>query len=151
MRSSYALVAVVSLLALSVVACRGKIAGTAELHGPGTADATFTSTGKPLVLWADTNGEWHGGSNSHFAANYEIDVLSSGNKIAHITCNTRDVHESVCGSKVSVNNTHHGDCELKLDCDLPAIPAGPASLHVVASLGAGTADVKNMSINVRAK
>ncbi len=148
MRSIAPLV-VVSLLIAS--GCRGKVLATAALSGPGTAEAHFQSTGAPVMLWADTDGAWHGGSSSHFAAHYEIDVLSRGAKTGHVSCDTKDSSTSVCGVKVSSGNTHHGDCELKLACDLPPIPAGPATLRVVGSLGAGTSDVKNMSINVREK
>jgi hypothetical protein len=136
---------------LLVTACRGKAVATAELHGPGTADATFTSTGAPLVLWADTDGKWHGGGNSRFAAHYEIDVMGGSTKVGHISCDTKDSSESVCGTKVSDGDSHSGDCELKLACTVPAIPAGPATLHVTGSLGAGTSDVKKMSVNVRDK
>jgi hypothetical protein len=136
---------------LFVAGCRGKAVATAELHGPGVADASFVSTGAPVVLWADTDGKWHGGSNSRFAAHYEIDVLASGTKTGHIACDTKDSSESVCGTKSSSGDVHSGDCEIKLTCAVPAIPAGPASLHVIGSLGAGTSDVKKMSINVRDK
>ncbi len=143
---------VVSIACVVVLAgCRGKVVSTAELHGPGSADATFTSTGAPLVLWADTDGQWHGGSNSHFAAHYEIDVLSKGAKIGHIACDTKDSSEAVCGVKSSSGDVHNGDCELKLACALPTIPSGPASIHVTGTVGAGTSGVKKMSINVRDK
>ena len=137
--------------ALLATGCRGKVVATAELHGPGTADAHFTSTGAPLVLWADTDGKWHGGSNSRFAVHYEIDILSGGAKTGHISCDTKDSSESVCGTKVSEGDVHTGDCELKLACELPAIPPGAAVLHVTGTLGAGTSDVKKMSVNVRDK
>ncbi|MGD0523583.1 MAG: hypothetical protein ABSE49_00495 [Polyangiaceae bacterium] len=142
---------VVTTCGLLVTACRGKVVATAELHGPGTADARFTATGAPLVLWADTDGKWHGGSNSRFAAHYEIDVLGGSTKVGHISCDTKDSSESVCGTKVSEGDTHTGDCELKLTCELPSIPAGPATLHVTGSTGPGTSDVKKMSVNVRDK
>jgi len=146
---SILLVPVASLLV--VTGCRGKAVATAELHGPGTADAQFQSTGAPLVLWADTDGKWHGGSNSRFAVHYEIDILANGTKTGHIACDTKDSSESVCGTKSSSGDVHTGDCEIKLTCAVPAIPAGPATLHVTGSLGAGTSDVKKMSINVRDK
>jgi hypothetical protein len=149
MRPSSALLVTSGILLMT--GCRGKVVATAELHGPGSADATFTSTGAPLVLWADTDGKWHGGSNSRFAVHYEIDVLGGTTKIGHISCDTKDTTESVCGVKVSEGDTNHGDCELKLACELPSIPAGPATLHVTGTLGAGTSDVKKMSVNVRDK
>jgi hypothetical protein len=151
MRPCPALLAVAAGVLL-VTGCRGKVVATAELHGPGAADAHFTATGAPLVLWADTDGQWHGGAHSRFAAHYEIDVLTgTGSKIGHIACDTKDASESVCGVEVSDGDTHHGDCEIKLPCELPVIPAGAASLHVTASVGAGTSAVKKMSINVRDK
>jgi hypothetical protein len=142
-----------SLLAavLLTTACRGKVLGTAELSGPGAADAHFTSTGAPVVLWADTDGKWHGGRNSRFAAHYEIDVLSGTTKSGHVSCDTKDANETVCGTKTTMGDVSSGDCEIKLGCQLPSIPAGPATLHVVATLGPGTSDVKKMSLNVRDK
>jgi hypothetical protein len=146
-----------SLIPLALVlltsACRGKIVATAELHGAGTADAHFQSTGAPLVLWADTDGKWNGASGkyAHFPAHYEIDVLSKGAQVGHISCDSQHASESVCGSKTSNGTSHSGDCELKLPCTLPSIPAGDASLHVVATVGKDVGEVKKMSINVRDK
>jgi hypothetical protein len=157
MRSSPSLVASAALLmatlalALALVGCRGKEIATAQLHGPGSAEITFPSTGAPLTLWADTVGKWHGGGNSRFAAHYEIDVMAGANKLGHVTCDTKDARKSVCGVKTSNGDEHSGDCEIGLDCQLPPLPAGPVTLKVTGSLGAGTSDVTNMSINVRAK
>lgn len=146
------LVSVAFLLGLAgLAACRGKVAGTAHLAGPGAADASFTSTGQPLVLWADTDGEWIGNDDSHFSARYEIDVLANGKKLTHLACDTRASKVSVCGTKMTVGMHQREDCELKLACELPPIPAGPASIHVVGALGPETVGVKNMSINVREK
>ena len=149
MRIRYGVLLVASVVGL--VGCRGKAIASAQLAGTGSADVNFTSTGKALVLWADTDGEWHGGSESKFAAHYEIDVMAAGNKIGHISCDTKDSHEQVCGTSVSNGDSHHGDCELKLACDVPSIPAGPASMHVVGTIGAGTQNVKKMNINIREK
>jgi hypothetical protein len=148
MRSS---VFVALALSTFAVGCRGKVVGTAVLSGPGSADVEIHTTGAPLTLWADTDGEWHGGSHSHFAAHYEIDVLVGGASIGHLACDTNDVSESVCGTKITNGNDHRGDCELKLTCSLPSIPAGTAKLHVVGTVGAGTSNVRKMSINVREK
>jgi hypothetical protein len=138
-------------LALGLVGCRGNVLGTAELHGPGTAEAHFQSTGAPVFFWADTEGRWAGTKRSHFAAHYEIDITGGGHAIGHVSCDTKDSSESVCGTRVSDGATNHGDCEVKLTCAVPPVPAGPATLEVVATVGAGTSDVKKMSLNVRDK
>jgi hypothetical protein len=150
MRPSVAL-ALLALPALLLPGCRGKILGTATLTGPGTAEAHFESTGAPVALWADTDGRWTGMSHSRFAAHYEIDVLggSGKGKVGHVACDTKDSSQQTCGVSVTEGNTHRGDCEIRLNCTLPTIPAGPATLRVTGTVGAGTSDVKNMSINVR--
>lgn len=135
---------------LLIAGCRGKAVATAELHGAGTADATFTSDGKPLVFWADTDGKWTGGEHSHLAVHYEIDILSKGAKIGHVACDTANSSVSVCGMETTVNSSHSGDCELKLPCEVPSIPAGEASVHVTATLGKNVTDVKKISLKVRA-
>ena len=134
---------------LAATGCRGKMIATAELHGAGTADAHFKSTGGPLVLWADTDGKWRGGRRSHLPAHYEIDVRASGKHVGHVSCDTQNASTSVCGSTVAINDLHSGDCEVKLTCALPTIPAGDATLHVTATLGANAMEVRKMSINVR--
>lgn len=136
---------------MSLVACRGKELGVAVLHGTGSAEAQFQSSGKPIVLWADTDGEWEGGHDSHFPAHYEIDVFAKGAKVGHVSCDTQSSSQSVCGSTFTVNSSHRGDCELRLACAVPAIPQGPASLQVAGTAGPGTANIKKMSIKVREK
>jgi hypothetical protein len=134
-----------------LVGCRGKALATAVLTAPGTADVSFQSTGAPVVLWADTDGKWHGGAHSHFAAHYEVDIMSGANKLGHITCDTKDSTESVCGTHARTGDDNSGDCEVKLACAVPTIPAGLASIHVAGTLGVATSDVKKMSVNVRAE
>jgi len=109
--------------AVALAGCRGNLPGTADLRGRGTAEAHFQSTGAPVFLWADTDGKWTGGSQSHFAARYEIDVVAGGAPSGHVSWDTKDTTESVCGTKVSAGNSHSGDCELKLHCQLPALAA----------------------------
>ena len=123
------------------------------LNGAGTADAHFQATGAPVVLWADTDGKWRGPNSrySHFPVHYEIDVLSKGSKVAHVSCDTQDTKEAVCGVRTSDGDTHSGDCELKLACALPAIPAGDCVLQVTGTPGKEALEVKKMSINVRDK
>jgi hypothetical protein len=77
--------------------------------------------------------------------------MVGGAKTGHVTCDTKDSSEAVCGMETSVNDEHSGDCEIKLACNVPAVPAGPAVLHVTGTVGAGTWGVKKMSINVRDK
>jgi hypothetical protein len=77
--------------------------------------------------------------------------VASGAKAGHVSCDTQSATTSVCGTQISINNERHGDCELKLACELPHLPAGPVTLQVTGTVGAGTSDVKNMSINVRDK
>jgi hypothetical protein len=151
MRTHSCLVLVAGVLV--VTGCRGKIVATAELHGAGSADVQFQSTGAPVILWADTDGSWTGGTgnNSHFPVHYEIDVFSKGANIGHVACDTKETSESVCGVKTSNGSSHSGDCELKLTCVLPAIPIGAASLHVVGTPGKQASDIKKMSINLRDK
>ena len=152
MRSSTCgILVVVSVCLVFVAGCRGKAVGTAALRGNGTATAQFQSSGKQLVLWADTDGEWQGASKSHFPAHYEIDVLAKGVRVAHVSCDSASASTSVCGSTVTINSKHRGDCELKLNCQLPIIPAGPAAIQVTGTVGPGVTNVTNMSINVREK
>ena len=142
--------AIVALLAMAILAgCRGKVVSTAELHGAGTAEAHFTSTGAPLVLWADTDGKWSGGK--VFPAHYEIDVLSGTSTLGHVACDTKDENVSVCGTKIELNATISADCELKLECQLPTIPSGDATLRVTGTPGKNVIETRRMSINVRAK
>jgi len=152
-RFSVALVAPVALLALLAAGCRGKLYGTAPLSGPGTAEVTFTSTGAPVYLWADTDGSWEGAASRHsyFPVHYEVEVLSQGKPIGHVSCSTEGASEQVCGSRTSVNGSHKGDCEIKLPCALPSIPAGPATLRVTGAPGKEATDVRKMSVNVRDK
>ena len=109
---------------LVTAACRGRIVATAELHGEGTAEAHFQSTGAPLVLWADTDGTWRG---------------------------SKDFPTAICGTHISNGDLQSGDCELKLTCTLPAIPSGDTILRVKGVPGKYAMEVKKMSINVRNK
>ena len=140
---------VAAILVFALAGCRGKLVGTAALSGPGTADVSFTSTGKPLALWADTEGSWRGSAHSRLPVHYEIDVRSGKKALGHVRCDTNDGGTVICGSESNIFGEHSGDCEIELACELPAIPAGPASLHVVATTTA--TKVKKISLNVRAR
>jgi len=145
------LLAVVFSLSPLVAGCRGKVVGVATLHGAGSADVHISPGAKPFALWADTDGKWvgPGGRNSRFPARYEIDVLSKGAKIGHMSCDTHDSNETICGTETSIGDTHHADCELRLNCTLPKLPAGDVVLHVTGTPGRGATDIANMSLNIR--
>jgi hypothetical protein len=134
---------------LVMAACRGKLVATAELHGAGTAEARFHATGAPLILWADTDGKWRGNSKSHLPVHYDVDVLAGGANSGHVSCDTKDSRQSVCGVHVSSGDVQRGDCELKLACRLPAVPAGDIVLRVKGEPGKSATEVKKLSINVR--
>lgn len=137
-----------ALLAL-LAACRGKLLATAHLDGPGSAEARFTSTGKKLVFWADTEGRWTGGKSSRMEIVYDVDVLVDGALVAHVTCDSADVSTSVCGTHTNFMGDHEADCELKLKCAIPKVPPGEALLRVRGRKGANVLEVRNMSLNVR--
>jgi len=141
--------------------CRGKVVGTAELRGSGSANVEFQSSGEPLVLWADTDGDWRDNlacnprvkqtQQAYFPVHYEIDVHAKGAKIGHVACDTVSADAASCRATSCTNESYSANCELRLTCRLPPIPAGPASLSVVGSVGAAVASVRRMSINVRQK
>lgn len=139
-----------ALLALALLfsGCRGKMLATAELHGAGTAEARFAATTAKLALWADTEGKWRGGK--RFPVSYDLAVTIDGKSLGHVTCSTADVSVSVCGTSVTIGSSHSADCELKMKCSLPALPAaGAIVLRVTAKLGPGVESTTNVSLNVR--
>jgi hypothetical protein len=139
---------VVSVLAVtSVVGCRGKALGTAELHGAGTADAHFTSTGGKLALWADTDGKWRG--TKHMPVYYDVDFLVGGKSVGKVLCDTSDVSQSVCGMQVTIGAEHSGDCEMKLPCQVPTLPSGAVIMRVNAKPGPQVEKATKLSLNVR--
>ena len=141
-----------SILSLSLIltACRGKLAGTATLTGNGEAEARFQSTGGKLTLWADTDGKWEGGENSHMDVRYDIEILQQGKTIGRLTCNTADVSTSVCGTHIDMGGSHSADCELKLPCPVPNVPAGETVFRVKATTGPNVKSTKKVSLNIRA-
>lgn len=135
-------------LALCSLGCRGKMLATAELRGAGTAEARFAATTAKLALWADTDGKWRGGK--RFPVSYDIAVTADGKRLGHVTCSTASVSLSVCGTSVTIGSSHSADCELKMGCSLPALPAsGAVVLRVTARLGPGVESTKKVSLNVR--
>lgn len=135
-------------LALLSTGCRGKMLATAELRGAGTAEARFAATSAKLTLWADTDGKWR--STKRLPVSYDIAVTVDGKSVGHVSCSTADVSVSVCGTSVTIGSSHSADCEMKMSCSLPALPAsGAVVLRVTAKLGPGVESTTNVSLNVR--
>ena len=135
--------------ALLLVACRGKIAGTVPLAGDGDAEANIQTTGGKLTLWADTDGKWEGSENTKIDIRYDIEILQQGKSLARLTCQTSDANTSVCGTHTNIMGQHDADCELKLRCDVPAIPAGETVFRVKGTTGTNVKMIRKMSLNVR--
>jgi hypothetical protein len=135
---------------LLAAGCKGEIVATAELHGAGTAEARFTPTpGKKQVLWADTDGTWR--QTENMQVSYEIDVLSGGATVGHVSCNTDDSSYVGCGMITSTGSVHSGDCAMKLRCALPTLPAGEITLRVTATPSRKVDETKKDSLVVREK
>ncbi len=137
------------LLALGGAGCRGKLVASAALTGPGTAEASFVASGKPLRLWADTDGEWKGGKSAKLNVTYDVVVLRSGQELTRITCTTEDVRSTVCGVHKHVDGVHDADCELQLGCALPSLTPGDVQLRVTATTGPNVTLARKLSLNVR--
>jgi hypothetical protein len=148
-RRSVVLVGVVLLGSSALVGCRGKVLGTAELHAAGTAEAQLVMPAGKLALWADTAGKWRDAE--RMPVHYEIDVLAAGKSLGHVTCDTSSSKSSVCGLSVTNGNETSADCELKLACELPPLPAtGTVILRVTAKVGPNVQEITKVSLNVRA-
>jgi hypothetical protein len=154
MTRSPALLASLALACAGLFGCRGKLLATASLSGPGTAEARFTP-GKNMRLWADYDGEWTGGGGSKHSKpplKYDIDVLQGGKSLGRITCTTpSNGGTKVCSGETSIGNDHTGNCEVSLDCNLPALGSGEVTLKVTGSFSdpARIKKVTKMSLNVR--
>lgn len=142
--------AILLTLGLLLGGCRGKKLGTAELHGPGLAETMIQASGKKkLALWADLDGKWTGSDNSNMEIVYEVDVLQNGKPLGHLSCSTADSSTRVCGTVMTVNDSHDADCELALPCKVPPVAAGDVIFKVKATLGSNAKSVRKMSLNVR--
>jgi hypothetical protein len=130
-----------------MASCRGTLLVTAELHGAGTAEARFHSSGKALTLWADTDGKWHG--RNRFPAHYEIEIFAGSARIGHLSCDSADANTQICGTRIGIRGELRGDCELELTCELPPLPVGEIVLSVTGTPGENVTEVTKMSVNVR--
>ena len=140
------------LLVLAACTSRGPLLARAELRGPGTAEAKFRTPATPPQLWASLDGTWSGGRYSKHPVHYEIDVLHAGQSLGHVACDTSSASYSVCGSSLTVGSTHSGDCEVRLECQLPLLPAnGDVTLRVTGARAGSIEKIADMSLLVRAK
>jgi hypothetical protein len=131
---------------LLLAGCRGKVLASVDLQPSGSGALKLPAGETKLSLWADTDGSWR--DTKQMPVLFDFDVLSAGKSVAHFTCDTKDPSESVCGVAVSNGNEHSGDCEMKMRCELPALPAD-ATLQVVGRAGPGVRAVKKLVLNVR--
>ncbi len=137
---------------LAACASRGPLLARAELRGPGTAEARFLSTATPPELWVSLDGMWSGGRYSKLPIHFEIDVMHAGQSPGHIACDTGTASYSVCGASRTVGSTHSGDCEVRLECQLPALPPdADVTLRVTGSRAGPIETIVDMSLLVRSK
>ena|SRR5438105_1765487 len=145
------LVAMLPLLA----GCRGDLLASAKLPGPGTAQTRFDS-GKDVELWSAFDGQWEGNASSKYSKPplaYQIEVLQGGDVVGKVTCVTATSSSRVCGEFKKVGGEFEGDCEFRMNCELPKLRPGEVVLRVTGKLAdpARVKQVKDMSLNVRAK
>lgn len=137
------------LLALVVSGCRGKLVASAALAGPGTAEARFVAGAKPLSLWADTDGEWKGGKSAKLDVTYDVVFQRGDDVLARLSCSTADVRSTICGTHKHVGGVHDADCELKLACAVPSLPAGDVRMQVTASTGPNVTLARKLTLHLR--
>ena len=136
------------VLAMGLTACRGKVAGTAPLGGPGTVTTHITATG-PIQVWADTDVRWTGAKNSKPMLEYDLELKQNGKDAGRLQCSTNDRGgTSICGSHTNINGEHNADCEISLNCAFPNL-TGDIEVKVTARTGPNVKAVKKMSLNFR--
>lgn len=137
-------------LSLGLAACRGKVAGTAPLYGPGTVTTHIVATG-PIQVWADTDVSWVGPKSSKPLLEYDLDLTKNGTSAGHLQCSTNDRGgTSICGSHTNVMGAHNADCEISLDCTFPDL-TGDIEVRATGRTGANVKAVKKMSLNFRSR
>jgi hypothetical protein len=141
---------------LLLAGCRGDLLATAKLTGPGTAEARFTA-GKAVEFWASFDGKWEGRSLSKYSKPplaYQIEAVQEGNVVASFKCDTLSSSSTrVCGGFTKWGSDFSGDCEFKMECQMPEVRAGEVLLRVTARLPdpSKIKELKDMSLNVRAQ
>lgn len=138
------------LLVLGAGACRGKVAGTAPLMGPGTVTAHVVATG-PIQVWADTDVRWVGPKSSKPELEYDVELKQNGKDVGRLQCSTSDRSgTSICGGHSNIMGEHNADCEISLNCPFPSI-SGDIEVKVTGRTGANVKSVKKMSLNFRSR
>ncbi len=129
-------------------ACRGKPLATAELGSAGgSAQVHFASNGKPIALWSDSDGKWTGHQN--LPVHYLVDFVVGGSIVGRAECRSEAASTRVCRSTVTVNGNHSGNCEVKLSCTTPTLPAGDVVVQVTAKPGPEVSELKHLALVVR--
>jgi len=140
------------VLVLALGGCRGKLVAHGDIRASGGTAELTTTLPAGATIWADTDGEWNGGKNSHMDVTYTIEVMEGGKATGSVTCDTSAAESAVCGSITNIGDHHHsGDCELRLSsCKLPNGATGTMTLKISAKTGANVTAVRNLSLNFRA-
>lgn|GEM_PF-2040542 len=126
---------------------------TAKLTGPGVAETRFSAATK-VELWSDFEGKWEGrGRSLPMPLAYDIEVIQGGEKVGQVICSTAGASTKVCSSAINTTNEHSGDCEVRMNCELPAVRPGEVLLRVTGRVSdpARVQQVNKMSLNVRAR
>lgn len=142
---------IVFALALGLAACRGRVAGTAPLSGPGTVTTHLVATGRPIQVWADTDVSWVGQKSSKPDLEYVLDLKQNGQDVGHLECSTTARSgTSICGTHSNIMGEHRADCEISLDCPFPNL-SGDIEIRVTGRTGGNVKSVKKMSLNFRVR
>lgn len=144
------IVLALAALATSTAACRGKVAGSAALAGPGTVTTHLVVTG-PIQVWADTDVRWSGAKNSKPELEYDVDLKQNGKSVGHLQCSTGERSgTSICGTHTNIMGDHNADCEIALNCPFPSVN-GDVEIKVTGRTGSNVRAVRKMGVNFRAQ
>jgi hypothetical protein len=128
--------------------CRGKPLAVADLPtAGGSTEVHLRSTGKPVALWSDTNGKWTGGAN--LPVTYQVEFVVNGSTIGRIACESASASTRVCAQKSNIGSSHSGNCEVKMGCAAPALPAGDVLVKVTARPALVVTELTHLALVVR--
>jgi hypothetical protein len=135
-------------LVVLLAACRGAPVATVELPTDATPqEVHFVSKGKPVALWSDTDGKWTNTRN--MPVDYDVEFLVGGKTIGRVQCDGRSATTRVCRSEVSINSEHSGNCEVKMHCAAPTLPAGDVVVRVTARRESSVSALTHRALVVR--